>query len=82
MLNKVLAIKDGLIPADTLYVPSAVGILVAAKDARILICQVCEPARLPDESELGLLIRQSWFIWIGPSGITKVFPFEGGNPSQ
>ena len=58
MLNKGLAIKEGcLIPADILYLPSAVGILVAAKDARILICQVCEPARLPHESELGLLIR-------------------------
>lgn len=34
MLNKGLAINDGLIPADTLYVPSAVGILVVPKDAR------------------------------------------------
>lgn len=82
MLNKGLAIKDGLIPADTLYVPSMVGILVVPKDARILIRQACELARLHNESELGMLIRQSWFIWIGPGGIIKVFPLEGGNLSQ
>lgn len=57
MLNKGLGIKDGLIPADTFYVPSAVGILVVPKGTRILIRLVCELARLPDESELGLLIR-------------------------